>query len=86
MINLIMSILYTLGGGLSREILIYFVFLLVHKRSKKVGTHILRRRSRRANERTQRQILLREKGRPPKLDKKGEEDLIAENQKFRSGA
>ena len=85
MINLIMSILYTLDGGLSREIFIYFVFLLVHKRSKKVGTHILRRRSRRANERTQRQILLMGKWHPPKFGK-NREDLIAENQKFRSGA
>lgn len=85
MINLIMSILYTLDDCLSREIFIYFVFLLVYKRSKKVGTHILRRRSRRANERTQRQILLMEKWHHPKFGKNGE-DLIAENQKFRSGA
>ena len=51
-----------------------------------MGTHILRRRSRRSNERKTRQSCKASgsnKGRPPKLDRKVGEDLIAENQRLR---
>ena len=51
-----------------------------------VGTHILIRRSRRSDEIKTRQSLQcrrTRKGRPPKLDRKVEEDLIAENQRLR---
>jgi len=51
-----------------------------------VGTNILIRRSRRSNEERQGRACKGSgvgKCRPPKLDKKVEEDLIAENQRLR---
>ena len=49
-----------------------------------VGTHILRRRSRRSDERkTRKNNTGSKRGRPPKLDKNIEEDLVAENQRLR---